>query len=461
MRRKFQELFTTIRTEGALLPPDLLLRIADRDPELPGLDPRDYHLTPGERINEAISRSWTRLLGVWVSFRAAIQKLPPKDTGTSLTRERWLLILFQELGYGRLLTTKALEIDGKSYPISHLWQHTPIHLVGCRIDLDKRTTGVAGASRQSPHSLVQELLNRSNSHMWGIVSNGLRLRLLRDNASLTRQSYVEFDLEAMFEGQVYTDFALLWMLCHQSRVEGERPADCWLEKWVQAAREQGTRALDQLRNGVEQAIVALGRGFLSHPANSRLREKLQSRQLDRQDYYRQLLRLVYRLIFLFVAEERDWLLLPLPPGGDANRAAARNRYMRYYSASRLRRLAGKRRGSLHGDLYQGLLLVMRKLEAGCPELALPALDGFLWSAEAIPDLLYCELSNRDLLDAVYALSYTTQNNVVRFIDYKNLGTEELGSVYESLLELHPEINVDVPSFELSPYNGVKLVFQKS
>ena len=103
-----------------------------------------------------------------------------------MTRERWLLILFQELGYGRLLAAKAQEIGGNTYPISHLWHHTPIHLVSFRQDLDRRTPGVAGAGRLSPHSLVQEFLNRSENHLWGVVSNGHRLRILRDNISLTR-----------------------------------------------------------------------------------------------------------------------------------------------------------------------------------------------------------------------------------------------------------------------------------
>ncbi len=50
------------------------------------------------------------------------------------------------------------------------------------------------------------------------------------------------------EGEVYADFVLLWLLCHESRVEAERPEDCWLEQWAQVAREQqGTRVLDELR----------------------------------------------------------------------------------------------------------------------------------------------------------------------------------------------------------------------
>lgn len=278
--------FPTLRAEGAILPADLLQRIAAGDRHLSGLTPEDYHLDKGERLNEATNRAWNRLVGTWMTFREARAKLPPGDLGTTITRERWLLPLFSELGYGRLLTAKAIEVEGKSYPISHGWQHTPIHLVGCRVELDTRTAGVAGASRSSPHGLVQELLNRSDEHLWGLVSNGLRLRILRDNSSLTRQAYVEFDLEAMMEGEVYADFVLFWLLCHESRVEAERPEECWLERWSRIAQEQGTRALDQLRVGVEEAITALGCGFLTHPANQGLRDKLCSGTLEKQEYYR-------------------------------------------------------------------------------------------------------------------------------------------------------------------------------
>jgi hypothetical protein len=368
MQIRRSDIFTTIRTEGAILPADLLQRIAEGDRRLEGLTPEDYHLAGNEKLNEAANRSWNRLLGAWLAFKDAAQKLRPDDPGTSITRERWLLILFQELGYGRLQSARTVEIDGKSYPISHFWQHVPIHLVGLGTPLDRRTAGVAGAARTSPHGLVQEYLNRSDASLWGMVSNGLKLRILRDNVSLTRQAYVEFDLEAMMNGEIYSDFALLWLLCHQSRFEGEKPESCRLEKWSRFAQDQGTRALDQLRDGVAQAIEALGRGFL-HKGNVILRDKLRTGALDKQYYYRQLLRLVYRLLFLFVAEDRDLLLHP-----DAG-MLARERYVRYYSTARLRRLAEKRRGSRHTDLFEALRVVMSKLGAdeGCPELGLPAL----------------------------------------------------------------------------------------
>jgi hypothetical protein len=114
----------------------------------------------------------------------------------------------------------------------------------------------------------------------------------------------------MFAGEVYPDFVLLWLVAHQSRVEAERPEDCWLERWTRVASAQGTRALDTLRDGVQEAIEILGRGFLAHPENRALHVALRDGTLDPQEYYRQLLRLVYRLLFLFVAEDRDALLAP-------------------------------------------------------------------------------------------------------------------------------------------------------
>jgi len=479
MRTIARTTFTTVKTEGGILPADLLQRIAEgRD--LEGLRPEDYHLYAGERLNEAINRAWNRCLGAWQAFDAQRARLPEADRGTTLTRERWLLVLFQELGYGRLQYIGSLSLNVESpksqvqshlvtpspshpvtvYPISHLWQQTPIHLVSFRQELDRK-----GFESRSPHSLMQEFLNRSDDYLWGIVSNGLRLRVLRDNVSLTRAAFVEFDLEALFTGEHYADFALLWLLCHQSRMElppsipptggeaevsppvgGTEGEACWLERWSQVATEQGVRALDALRDGVQEAISVLGQGFLAHRANTDLRARLKSGALTTRDYYRQLLRAIYRLIFLFVAEDRELLLVPDLSGfGKPDRSM----YEKYYSVTRLRDMAASLRGGSHADLYQGLRRLFTLLREGYAPLGLPGLGSFLFSAAATPDLDAAELTNAALLEAIRTLTLTTAGNVRRSIDYRNLGSEELGSVYESLLELHPQLNVDAATFTLA------------
>ncbi|HVC97011.1 MAG TPA: hypothetical protein VND64_25250, partial [Pirellulales bacterium] len=139
--------FQTIRSEGAVLPPDILQAIASLKVE--GLSSDAYHLPPGTRLNEAISRSWQELLKHWKAFREARAALPESElTGTAVTNERWLLPLFADLDYGRLATATAPapEIDGRRYPIERFYNHAPIHLIGCKLPLDRRTPGARGAA---------------------------------------------------------------------------------------------------------------------------------------------------------------------------------------------------------------------------------------------------------------------------------------------------------------------------
>ena len=97
-----------------------------------------------------------------------------------------------------------------------------------------------------------------------MVANGLRLQVLRDSQALSRQSYLEFDLEALFDGEVYADFVLLWLVVHATRFaprEVGQPESCWLEQWTKLANEQGARALGDLRQGVERALQTWGRAW--------------------------------------------------------------------------------------------------------------------------------------------------------------------------------------------------------
>jgi hypothetical protein len=441
MSRRSAQGFATIRTEGGILSSGLLQRLAAQDHK--GLTPESYHLGEGDTIKDAIARSWTRLLAVWRGFRQSLEREQDADPATRLTREKWLLLVFEELRFGRLQSSPKLTLDGRDYPISHQWNRVPIHLVGARVGLDRRTKGVVGAATSSPHGLVQDFLNRSDDHLWGIVSNGLTLRLLRDHLSLTRLAFVEFDIETMFDEEVYADFALLWLVCHQSRFEGECPEGFTIERWSREGADIGIRALDHLREGVQKAIETLGSGFLASPGNTDLKQSLRSGELDKQDYYRELLRLVYRLIFLFVAEDRGLLHPP-----DTSPEAAK-RYRDHYSTQHLRDLAKTIRGSRHADRWRLFLHVSAILEErGSSPLGLPALGGFLWSCVAAPHLDASDIDNAHLLEAVRHLAFVTESKMSMPVDWKNLGAEELGSIYESLLELHPEIHGDAARFAL-------------
>ena len=148
------------------------------------------------------------------------------------------------------------------------------------------------------------------------------------------------------------------------------------------------------------------------------------------------------MIFLLVSEDRNLLLRQDTP------SMARKLYIDHCSITRIRRIAGKLRGTQHGDLWKGLKINFHSLAAGQPNPGLNPLGGFLFSENALAKFEDYELTNEALLDAVRSLSYIQDNRILRPIDYRNLGTEEFGSVYESLLELHPEINISAYTFQL-------------
>jgi hypothetical protein len=444
------QVFTSVHTIGALLPADMLLRISEGK-DVSGSTPADYHLVGSRNVQDEAERHWDYLKGIWRDLRAKLPYAPdasaPADP-TGLGQTQWLEPLFAELGFGRLTRTATgiPSDDGtKTFPISHRWQHVPIHLTAWNTDLDKRPA----PGTVPPQSLVQECLNRADAHLWALLSNGRQLRLLRDSTAMTGAAYVEFDLEAIFDGELFSEFVMLYRLLHVSRFEvpeGTAASGCRLEKWRTEAIESGVRALDQLREGVRTAITTLGTGFLRHPANAELRDNLDVRAL-----HYALLRLVYRLLFLFVAEDRGALLHP-----EADEVAQR-RYRDYFSSARLRRHAERRRGTAHGDLYQALHLVFAGLgsEDGRPELGLPGLGGIFDDTDSDQLLRGVQLANEDLLAAVRALAivYDVQAKRTRSVDYQHLGAEELGSVYESLLELVPKHDAAEPSFELAELAG--------
>lgn len=448
--------------EGAILPGELPDRIARQDKQLGGLAPADYHLGSNENVRSAASRAWSYLESTYHAFRAELTKIPSDEPATGLTREAWLAPLFRELGYGRVAPSPGGHLtagdgdDQREYPISHLWNDVPIHLLGWNVSLDSRSKGVRGAAR-APQSMMQEYLNRKVEHLWAILSNGRTMRLLRDSTNLVGQAYVEFDLETIFDNEQFSDFVFLFALCHESRLErfpgeGDEPApvtDRWIEQWRNAGIELGTRALASLRGQVEQAIEALGTGYLQHPNNTELRERISSDdpsdRITSADFQRALLRQVYRLLFWMVAEDRGALLAPKAPTN------ARERYRDYFSSKRLRGLARTRVGTRHHDLATQTQLVFNGLgqTTGIPEIGLPGLGG-IFTPTALDVLNDASIDNVSFLNAIRLLSTTkdASSDALRAVDFQHLGAEELGGIYEALLELHPRIDPAARTFTL-------------
>lgn len=430
--------FTAIKSEGGLIPYDILEKILSAD--IIGQAPKDFGIT-GRSVLDEISVAWKDARAYWTALNRKLNRLRLVDSTISDTRELWVIPLLSSLGYPNITYfAKAEEIHGKTYAISHraseLIESIPIHIVGTKDSLDKRPP--SGRPRLSPHSLMQEFLNRTE-HVWGIVTNGYVLRLLRDSSKISRPVFIEFDLQQILEQEKFSEFALLFRLIHYTRLpKSEVDAeDCLIEKYYNEAINTGGRVRDKLRDGVEEALIILGNGFINHPANSWLQESINNGDIKDLDYYRQLLRLVYRLLFLMVSEERN-LVGPNDPEKEPI-------YNNYYSVNRLRNLSHSYIPGISkpSDLWDGLLVSFRLYsdEGFGSKLSIDPLNGDLFGFNAIPYLEKCRIYNKDLLKAIRNISLYEDNKVYRRINYLALDVEELGSVYESLLDFHPVFQI--------------------
>ncbi|MEU4438616.1 Eco57I restriction-modification methylase domain-containing protein [Micromonospora chalcea] len=445
--------YPAVQVVGALLPGGVVQRIGEGDPDVPGIDPVSYDLAAGESVRRLANAKYLYLRDTYADFTK--RRARGSASPARLTRDEWLRPLLRELHYGDYEPLAGgIPVDERSFPVSHWWRRTvPMHLLPWHADLDRRVGRAGGSAGPAPHAMVQQLLNRSDQHLWAVLSNGQRMRLLRDSTSLVGSSYIEFDLQSIFEGELFADFVLLFRMAHASRLkvrdEQIGPPSCLLEQWRAYGAKQGERALTRLRGGVEVALEILGTGFLDHPANQHLRDVIGT-ELSLADFKRSLLRLVYKLLFWMVVEDRDLLLDP------AADQAARRRYEGYLSSRRLRKLAVVRRHSRHGDLWQSVKLVFRILgsEAGSRTVGLPGIGGIFEHSVLDQPLCGAELTNAALLQAVEALSVLAKRHGGRqLVDFRHLGAEELGSVYEALLELHPHWDASRRRFHFSRLNG--------
>jgi hypothetical protein len=430
--------YPSIRIEGAILSPDILDRLED----IPGQRPTDFSMESTARVKDEIARAWADAQDYWRIFQRRLDTLRSDSPATTETRQQWMIPLLGLIGYQLDYQPRGVELNSKLYAISHRVTNrgnTPLHIIGCRepSGLDRKPE--KAILRMSAHAMVQEYLNLQDE-LYGLVSNGRVVRLLRDSSRLVKLTYLEFDLDRIFTDGLFADFAVFYRLLHASRLPQtvDAASTCWLERYHQDSLDSGARIREGLSRAVEQAIRDFANGFLAHSANDALRQAVSTGELQPDAYYQYLLRLIYRLLFLMVIEERD---LIFPPKTDATR---REIYDRYYSLQRLRRLAEKRylADRRKHDLWLSLLATFRLFEAGGPghKLGIAPLAGDLFSPDAIGLLGSCTLGNDVLLGCVRSLGlyrHPDTSQIIR-VNYAALNVEEFGSVYEGLLEYQPQ-----------------------
>ena len=283
----------SLTLEGNLIAPAMVASVDRR--QAPEQTEEHYRVRKGLTIREEISTAFR----VGQSHYDAFAKL--QNPSVEATRRFVRGFLAETFGFDDLASADGM--------ISFLaGGRVPIVVVPPSDEkLDRRSPTLSIERSRSPALALQDYLNDSEDALWGLVTNGSVIRLMRDNASLTRPAYVEADLAQIFTNEDAASFAVLWSIIHRTRfgAAGAPVTDCALERWREAGTREGEAARDRLAAQVEVALKVLGSGFLE--ANPDLATRLRSGEINLTEWFNELLRLIYRLIFLMVAEDRNLL----------------------------------------------------------------------------------------------------------------------------------------------------------
>ncbi len=397
-----------------------------------------------KKVDDVIASTFEKLRERWEENRTQIIG-NAYDNAT--LRKKWILPFLETLSYQPVFIASNVKSEsGTEYQIPYKgWdsEYAPlIHIVNSVQDFDTKDKHSRTHSNKSPQDCLQQFLNTSH-HQWSILINGKKVRLLRDFYHSITKGFLEFDLESIFETANSEQFRVLFRILHSSRIENQYQGkqeieydeegnpievedNCLLESFHKKSRETGVKVGNKLRDQVIEAIEKLGNGF----AESLDPDEFQNGKV--KGFYAEILNIIYRLLFLMFAEQKGWL-------------PVRNSiYARTYSLNALREMAerGNYSHDEEHDLWEGLKITF-KLVANGYEFKngdkINAFGGQLFSDKKIAIIKDLSLKNKFLLDAIFRLSYFKLDNLSNRINYANLAIDELGSVYESLLDYEPKL----------------------
>ena len=267
---------------------------------------------------------------------------------------------------------------------------------------------------------------------WGILTNGAHWRLYYAGARSVSEQFFEIDLAAVLDIPGHNDdlFAL--------------PADTrrhLLKVFALVFRRKAFLPDAADERTLHQRAIAEGRFYqervaanLSHLIFERVFPDLARAIADAApdaplpEVREAALVLLYRLLFILYAEDRD--LLPVRD----------SRYDDYALREKVRGDVGRRKDA--GDTFSETAApywsaiddLCRAMDAGDASIGLPPYNGGLFDRRRTPVLERIRLVDAVMAGAIDALSFEQTPEGRRYINYRDLGVQQLGSIYERLLE---------------------------
>ena len=263
---------------------------------------------------------------------------------------------------------------------------------------------------------------------WGILTNGARWRLYYGGARSVAEQFFELDLAAVLgipdDGGLETDDRRHWLKVF------------WLvfgrHGFLPDAADERTfheRAIDEGRFYQERVAGSLSALVFENVFPDLIRALAEAdTETPLPEVRDAALVLLYRLLFVLYAEDRD--LLPVRD----------SRYDDYALRDRVRGDIGRRKDQ--GDVFSATAArywtafddLCRAIDAGDASIGLPPYNGGLFDRDRTPLLSDVRLGDAVMADVIDALSFERTPLGRRYINYRDLGVQQLGSIYERLLE---------------------------
>lgn len=320
--------------------------------------------------------------------------------------------------------------------------------------------------RRTPHGQIQQYLKQADDTLteggirWGILTDGYVWRLYDYQTRPRATAYFEVNLQDILgasgdDGQAQSplfgddsdepdtlDELRLFHLLFQR--ESFSPQSGATTGFLEAAIEEGKRYEQRVAQDLSKVVF--------DDVFPRLVSALAARASDTDliGIRDSALIFLYRLLFVLYAEDRG--LLPVNDNGYANyslRKAVRDDVA-------TKKQSGAIFSGQADTYYRSLLTLFRLIDGGDDSIGLPPYNGGLFSNRGENGARLLEsvrLPDNVVAEIVYALSHTVDSNgAPQFVNYRDLSVQQLGSIYESLLEREPERNEDgTVSIRLNPY----------
>ena len=303
-------------------------------------------------------------------------------------------------------------------------------------------------SRENPVLQINRYLDDAAIHsgnriQWAVLTNGRNWRLYWRGAPSRALTHYEVDLPDLLahphlEAGDFARFRYFLLFFGREAFLRDSAGKTQLDRIREASETFATEvgaSLEEAIYGQSGAFLKLAEGLFLDATQHGAKTLEESPLQDLRALEASTLVLLYRLLFLLYAEDRNLLPLGHPEYQAASLSALRDQATLAVDQGRV---PISRRAAAWGHLEALFDLVHR----GDPGMGLPYYNGGLFDPERHPLLQQLKVPDAQLLPALDALSRVVMEGHRRRVDFRDLGVRQLGSLYEGLLEYRLDLAGD-------------------